>query len=1102
LILSGTNTAGGGANKTTLNEGLLQISDLDNIGGNSGALVFAGGGLRFGAGLTDDISLRTVSILQGGATLDTNGVDLALANSIGSGVGGLTKTGTGNLTLNGTATYTGNTLLSVGTITVGAANALGNGGNLTLAGGTTLALGTNSLTHGLVTTSGASPAITGTGTLSASTGFFLNHTGDTTINAVLAGTGGVLKAQTNVVTLTAASTYTGITEVQAGTLSINSIANVGGGASALGAPTTAENGIIRMGLTTVATTLTYTGSGHTSDRLIGMQGTTGGVTLNGNGTGAVGYGGARFENAGNKTLTLRGTSVPALVNTIGALQEIGGVLTLNKTDANTWQINQASSYTGVTQVDNGTLRIGVTDALPTAAAVRIGTGSTAGTLDLNGFNQTIGSLTVESTTNTVTNNIIVDGGNTLTISGSVTLGVNVNASSTAVTASGGGSIVVNSGGANFQVGGATGGTNENNVTADFSGLTNFTANLGTGTFRLGDNNTGSTANPSTFKLATNNTITAANFRIGDGSGGGSLHTLTLGSGTNTINADTINIGSAGANIRSSGSVIFDAGDTTGSATIRASNGTGRAAINMVNTTGSTATDITSNINLSGHTADVLASTWTMASRTQGANAATATLSFDQGTLDVTTLNMASRTGTGTGNATATVNLGDSAAPGVPTATIGTVNMAVNTSSGGTVTADLNVSGGNVTIGTGSGTAINMANAGTGRTVTSSMVITGGTVEVTGNIVRTGGAGTENASVTVNGGTLDLNGNSIGSGSTIIPINAQSGTLRNVGELNGGGTLTKTTTGVLVLDGANTYTGRTVIDAGKLSISDETNLGANPGSPTADQLTFNGGTLLTTANLTIDDANRGITVSAASAIETAPGTTATISSTILGGAALSKEGTGTLIFTAVQTGHTGVVTVNAGTLAGLGGTGGDLTVSSTGTLSPGVTGTPGTFTVSGSLTVSIGGTLATQIGSATTNAAAAVLAEMNANGNLLSLVGSVPSGWENYLNGTTAHSHTLVSGTTSAPAITGTVALLGGYSPVYGDVFDVLDWGFSGAMTSTPSSFDFGGITLGSGLAFNTDLFASNGIIVVVPEPSRALLLMLGLFGLMLRRRRK
>ena len=829
LILNQINTAGGGANKTTLNEGFLQISDLDQIGGNTGNLVFAGGGLRLGNGLTDDISSRTITFLPGGGTIDTNGIDLALANSVGSGLGGLTKVGAGNLTLNAAATYTGPTTISAGTLTLGANNATGNGGNLTVGGGATLALGTNSLTAGLVTTSGASPAITGTGTLTASSGFAFTHTGNTQIDAVLAGSGRLFKNQTNTLTLTGSNTYTGTTEIQNGTLSFNSIDNVGGGASALGNPGTAEDGVIRLGLTTASTTLTYTGSGHSSNRLIGMQGTTGGVTLNGNGTGGITYGGARFENAGNKTLTLRGDSNSSLVNTIGSLTELGGVLTLNKTDANTWMVNGASSYTGATQIDNGILMIGLTDALPTGTAVRIGTGATAGTLDLNGFDQTIGSLLVQTNSDLVTNQIIVDSGKTLTINGAVSIGTTAEDGNTNLNALGGGSLVVNSGNANFIVGTATGAANSR-VDVDFTGLNSFTANLGTGFFRLGDPNTDTEDNPSTFKLAVNNTITAASIRIGDGSGGGvpTSHTLTLGSGTNTMNADTFNVGSAGSSIRSGGTVVFDAGDTTGTLTLRASNGTDRATINLINTTGSTAGNMESTLNLAGHTSDILASTLTMASRTQNTGAGTATLTFDQGTLDITTLNMASRTGTGTGNATATVNLGDSAVPGLPTTNIGTLNMAVNTGAGGIVTADFNVTGGSVTIGTGSGTAINMANAAASRIATSNITLTGGAVNVTGNVIRNGGAGAENATVTLNGATLNMSGYSMGTSGQSINFAAQAGSLSNLGELNGGGALEKTSSGTLVLGDGNLYSGGTLVSAGTLLVNNTSGSGTGSG----------------------------------------------------------------------------------------------------------------------------------------------------------------------------------------------------------------------------------------------------------------------------------
>ena len=90
LVLNQVNTAGGGTNKTTLNEGILEIADLDYIGGNTGNLVFAGGTLRVGTGFADDLSGRTITFLSGGGTLDTNGVDLTLAGSLGSGAGGFT----------------------------------------------------------------------------------------------------------------------------------------------------------------------------------------------------------------------------------------------------------------------------------------------------------------------------------------------------------------------------------------------------------------------------------------------------------------------------------------------------------------------------------------------------------------------------------------------------------------------------------------------------------------------------------------------------------------------------------------------------------------------------------------------------------------------------------------------------------------------------------------------------------------------------------------------------------------------------------------------------------------------------------------------------
>lgn len=1130
LILTAVNTAGGGSNKTTLNEGVLEISDLDNIGGNSGALYFAGGTLRLSSTYTgDDFSQRPITIFAGGATLDTNSNNLTLASSLGAGTGGFTKIGAGTLTLNAGATFTGPVTVSAGSIVVGANNALGIGGDLTITAGATLDVGVSTLTQGLVTTSGSNPVILGTGTINASTGFFFNNTdtAGTTVNAVLGGTGGLLKAQSNVLTLTGASTYTGITEVQAGTLAFTSISNVGAGPSSLGNPTDADTAQIRMGLTTTATTLNYTGAGSTSDRIVAMQGTTGNVTVDADGTGALTLGGAHMITAGNKSLILRGSSDPALVNQIGAIEECGlGVLTLNKTDSNTWMINAASSYTGVTQIDNGSLQIGVDDALPIATTVRLGTGSTAGTLDLNGYDQTIASLLCQTNSATAVNNLIVDAGNTLTVNGAVTLGVNAAASTTLFTASGGGAFVNNNDGGTFQVGGATGSTNVNATTADFSGLSSFTANLGTtGIFRVGDNNTNSSGGPSassTLILAsTANTITAGTVNLGQGTGqGSSVQTLSLGAGTNVINADTINIG--GNTTRSGGAINF--ADSTGTVTIRGSDGVSATDINMVNGNISTGYDQTSQLLLAGHYADILADTMTMASRSASTGSVTSTFTFNEGILDVTTLTMASRSSTGTGGATATVTIGGG------TTTIDTLNMALNTSAGGAVSATFNVTAGDVTLGTGTGTAVNMADAISGRTVTSSINLTGGTTTVDGSIIRTGAAGTENASITLAGGTLDMSGNVIGSSTAPITLNAQSGVLENLAELNGGGALTKTTAGTLILQGDNTYTGPTAINGGILQVNSASAL---DGTGT---ISFGGGTLQYTANNQIDYSSRFSTASSQAVSIDTNGQDVTFATALTStGGTLTKSGTGTLELTAASTYDgtttvtdgtllannstgsatgTGTVSITGGALGGIGAVAGATTVSGTGSITPGTPDTAsgvGTLTFGGDLTLSGAATpttrLALDLGLAdatTFNDADNIAAHIAANdlASYFATSGTLSA----YEAETGTHDRLSITGALNLDSNGLIVVSTLGYAPKFGDVFDLLDWGsITFNADAAGASFDVATDlmlpSLSSGLAYDTSLFTTQGIVVIVPEPSKAVLLLIGLCATTLRRRR-
>ncbi len=143
--------------------------------------------------------------------------------------------------------------------------------------------------------------------------------------------------------------------------------------------------------------------------------------------------------------------------------------------------------------------------------------------------------------------------------------------------------------------------------------------------------------------------------------------------------------------------------------------------------------------------------------------------------------------------------------------------------------------------------------------------------------------------------------------------AASTTLTISGVVSGTGAFTKVGDGTVALTGTNTFTGATNLNAGILSISNQNNLGANPGVFNAAQLNLNGGTLRTTTNaVTINDANRGVTIG------TSGGTFETVSdlniaNVVAGSGTLTKTGAGTLTLSAANT-HTGDVAINAGTLS--------------------------------------------------------------------------------------------------------------------------------------------------------------------------------------------
>ena len=380
LILSGINTYTG---LTNVSAGTLTISDASTFT-NTSAINLSGTG-RLNVNVADQSLAKLASDLDlsgtNGGTFLPN-VSLALYDSVGT----QTFTYTGTITpANNTYRFGGaragnNINLTVANALTGARDVVVNGGNLRLmasmnyTGNTTINAGTFTIAGPVA----ALNAATGNGQIGGGNyaGAIINNGAvahssifDQTLSDVISGTGSVTKTfatftggtsgTTSTLTLSGANTYTGVTSAQAGTLAFNSIANVSGGSSALGAPTTAANGTIAVGTTTTDGGIKYTGTGHTSNRVINLAGTIGGATIDASGSGPLVLTSAMTATgAGSKTLTLTGTNTGA--NTIGGAivnNSAANITSLVKTGAGTWVLTGASTYTGATNINAGTLRL-------------------------------------------------------------------------------------------------------------------------------------------------------------------------------------------------------------------------------------------------------------------------------------------------------------------------------------------------------------------------------------------------------------------------------------------------------------------------------------------------------------------------------------------------------------------------------------------------------------------------------------------------------------------------------------------------------------------------------------------------------------------------
>jgi fibronectin-binding autotransporter adhesin len=927
LIINGGTFRYSGAGSTTdrlFTLGASAASKIESSG--TGAVVFTNNG---------PIAFQTANTTQtiriGGTNTDDNKLGARITDN-GTGKTSLTKEDAGTWILtNPGSTYTGATTIVGGVLGV---DKLANGGtassigmsssaamNLVIGSGATLRYtGTGDTTDRQFTVGTGTTAIESSGTgavLFSNTGAVSyagsgtrvvslggTYTGDNIMGAAIgnqsaANFTSLAKNGAGKWILTGNNTYTGNTNINAGTLVVgnggttgsiaSTIVNIASG-GVLGfnrSDTVTYAGTIQDALVGAAGQVQQLGTGKTI--LTGSNSFTGGTTI-AQGTLQLGNGGTTGSIVGN--VADNGTLSFNRSNGYQFDGTISGTGRVTQDGTGTTTLTADNSYSGGTTISAGTLQVG--NGGTTGA---IGTGDVVDN----------GALIFNRSNNLLFGGLI-SGSGTLTKLGAGILTLTGNNSYTGLTTISAGALQIGNGGTNGSVAG--------NIVNNASLIFNRSNTLGYGGQISGSGSVDQIGAGTTILTSNNSytgatSISAGTLLINGNQSGATGTTNVLGGGTlggtGTIGGDVFVGG---------GAVLAPGSNGVGTLTINGNLGLSpNATLNMefgaANSVGNPLNDL---INVGGNL--TLDGTINVTVPTGG--------SFGAGIYRVINY---SGTLTNNGLNIGTMPIGSSVF--VQTAVAGQVNL-VNTANltlnfwdgAAGPKFDGAVNGGNGVwqnnLGNDNWTdASGVVNAPYADGAIAIFTAAPGTVTVDNSLGAVTTAGMQFASdgyvltgdpLTLTGATAEIrvgDASAAGAGYTATINNA----------LAGSSQLVKTDLGTLVLNGGNTYTGGTAINGGTLQISTDGSLGAAAGG-----LSLNGGTLHTTADVS---SSRSVALTGNGTFLADGATTLSLTGTVSGAGALTKSGTGTLVL-AGNDSYAGGTTISAGRLElGNGGTSGSI-----------------------------------------------------------------------------------------------------------------------------------------------------------------------------------